>query len=335
MSEQTNRRIVVVKRPTALPTDECFELREEPMPPLAEDQVRIRVEAISIDPAMRAWLDAENYMAPLDLGETMRGLAVGQVVESNHDSMKPGQWVQGPLGVQTFKDTPPFNVKPIDPDEKVPATAWLGAMGLTAGITAYFGLLECGDPQPGDLVVMSTAAGAVGSIAGQIARIKGARVIGIAGGPDKCRYVVEQLGFDDCIDYKNSDVHAELRRLAPDGIDVYFDNVGGEILDHALDNLAQGARVVLCGAITQYNRRHDIQGPKMYLRIAERNAKMEGFTADRFAPRFAEAEADLRGWLASGELVVREHVEHGIESYPSTLRMLFDGSHMGKLLLAP
>ncbi len=335
MSELLNKRVIVVARPKGLVSDDCFEIREEAMPPLPDDQVRVRVDSISIDPAMRAWLDEENYLAPIALGETMRGLAVGEVIESNHPSIDPGQWVQGPLGVQTYCDIAPFNVRRIDPDEKVPATAWLGAMGLTAGFTAYFGLLECGDPQPGDVVLMSTAAGAVGSIAGQIARIKGARVIGIAGGPEKCRYVVEELGLDDCIDYKNSDVHAEIGRLCPDGVDVYFDNVGGEILDHALDHLAQGARVVLCGAITQYNRRDDIQGPKMYLRIAERNARMEGFTANRFAPKFAEAEAALRGWLTSGELVVREHVEHGLDDYAATVRMLFDGSHYGKLLLAP
>ncbi len=335
MDEQTNRRVILKARPHGLPDESCFELVEEPLDALAPDLVRVRVESISIDPAMRAWIDEENYLAPLALGETMRGLAVGRVVESHSDRLSPGDWVQGPLGVQTFTDISSFNLKRIDPDEKVSPSAWVGALGLTAGMTAYFGLLECGPFEPGETVVMSAAAGAVGSIAGQIARIKGARVVGIAGGPDKCRYVTEELGLDACIDYKNQNVRAELRRLCPDGIDVYFDNVGGEMLDDALDNLAQGARVVLCGAITQYNRRHDIHGPKLYLRIAERNARMEGFTADRFAPRFAEAEAELRGWVASGELVVREHVVNGIEHYVDALRLLFVGSHIGKVLLAP
>lgn len=329
-----NRRAVLVKRPPGLPSDDCFEIRDEPMGPLADGHARITVEAISIDPAMRAWIDADNYLAPLELGSTMRGLAVGRVIESRHARLAPGDHVQGPLGVQRLTDVHAGLVRRIEPGG-LPPSAWVGVLGLTGGITAYFGLLECGRPQAGDVVVMSAAAGAVGSIAGQVARIKGARVIGIAGGPEKCAYVIDELGFDACIDYKNDDVNAALGRLAPDGIDIYFDNVGGEILDAALDHLAQRARVVLCGAITQYNRRHDVQGPKMYLRIAERNACMEGFTADRFVQRFAEAEAELSGWLRAGELVVREHFEHGIEHFPATLRMLFDGSHMGKLLLAP
>jgi hypothetical protein len=334
VSDESNRRAVLVKRPDGLPSDECFEIRDERMGALADDHVRVAVEAISIDPAMRAWLDAENYMAPLQIGATMRGLAVGRVIESRHARLSPGDHVQGPLGVQRFCDMHAGMLRRIEPDG-LPPSAWVGALGLTGGMTAYFGLMECGRPEAGDVVVMSAAAGAVGSIAGQVARIKGARVIGIAGGAEKCAYVTDELGFDSCIDYKHEDVHAALGRLAPDGIDIYFDNVGGDILDAALDHLAQRARVVLCGAISQYNHKHDVQGPKMYLRIAERNACMEGFTADRFAPHFAEAEAELAGWLRSGELVVREHFEHGIEHFPATLRMLFDGSHMGKLLLAP
>ena len=334
MSQTMNRRAVLVKRPHGLPGDDCFEIRDEALAELADDHVRVAVEAISIDPAMRAWVDEDNYLAPLELGSTMRGLAVGRVVESRHRRFSPGDAVQGPLGVQKFVDIHAGNIRSIDTDG-IPASAWVGAIGLTGGITAYFGILDLGRPGPGDVVLMSTAAGAVGSIAGQIARIKGARVIGIAGGPEKCAYVTDVLGFDACIDYKNEDVHSAIGKLAPDGIDVYFDNVGGEILDAALDHLRQGARVVLCGAISQYNRRHDVQGPKNYLRIAERNACMAGFTADRYGPRFAEAEVELAGWLRSGDLIVREHFEHGIENYVATLRMLFDGSHFGKLLLAP
>jgi len=335
LSELVNRRVILAARPEGLPTDDCFEIRESAMGPVPADHVRIRVEAMSIDPAMRAWLEEDAYVAPVQLGDTMRALAVGEVIESDHESFSPGDWVQGPLGVQTYTDMPPFLMKRITPEEGVPPTAWLGAMGLTAGFTAYFGLYDCGQPKEGDVVLMSAAAGAVGSIAGQLARVRGARVIGIAGGPEKCAWVTGELGFDACIDYKGQDVHAEIGRLAPDGIDVFFDNVGGEILDHALDHLAQGARVVLCGAITAYNDRKNVQGPRLYLRIAERNARMEGFTADRFAPRFAEAEVELKALLKSGDLVIREHVEHGVENFAATLRILFDGSHMGKLLLAP
>lgn len=334
VSDPINRRAVLVKRPDGLPADDCFEIRDERLGVLGEGRVRVAVEAISIDPAMRAWLDAENYMAPIRLGDTMRGLAVGRVVESRVDKFAAGDHVQGPLGVQRMADMHPAMLRRIEPDG-LPASAWIGALGLTGGLTAYFGLIDLGRPQAGDLVLMSAAAGAVGSIAGQIARIKGARVVGIAGGAAKCAYVTDELGFDACIDYKNEDVHAAIGRLAPEGVDVFFDNVGGEILDAALDHLAQRARVVLCGAISQYNHKHDVRGPRNYLRIAERNACMAGFTVDRFAPGFADAEAELAGWLRSGELVVREHFEHGVERFPATLRMLFDGSHTGKLLLAP
>jgi len=216
-----------------------------------------------------------------------------------------------------------------------PPSAYLGLLGMTTGLTAYFGLLEVVNVNEGDTVVVSGAAGAVGSVAGQLASIQGARAIGIAGGPDKVRYLTDTLGIDGAIDYKNDDVGARLDELAPDGVDVYFDNVGGELLDTLLDRLRTGGRVSICGAISQYDDLSDVRGPKLYLRLAERNARMCGFTVDHYADRFGEATAKLAGWMQEGRLKLPEHVEEGIERFPAALIMLFTGGHMGKLLVAP
>jgi hypothetical protein len=219
--------------------------------------------------------------------------------------------------------------------ELAPPSAYLGALGLTTGLTAYFGLLEVVNVNEGDTVVVSGAAGAVGSIACQIAKIKGAKVIGIAGGPDKVSYLTETLGADAGIDYKGEDVAARLDELAPDGVDVYFDNVGGELLDTVLERLAMGGRISICGAISQYDDLSDVRGPKLYLRLAERNARMCGFTVDHFSEKFPEATTQLAGWMSEGKLKMPEHIESGIEKFPAALIMLFSGGHMGKLLVTP
>jgi NADPH-dependent curcumin reductase CurA len=216
-----------------------------------------------------------------------------------------------------------------------PASAYLGPLGMTTGLTAYFGMLDVGDVREGDTVVVSAAAGAVGTMASQIARIKGARVIGIAGGAEKVAYLVDTIGLDGAIDYKGEDVGARLDELAPDGVDVFFDNVGGELLDTVLDRIRMGARVSICGAISQYDDLKDVRGPKLYLRLAERNARMGGFTVDHFMARFPEAVADITNWMNEGRLILPEHVEQGIERFPDALLMLFSGGHMGKLLVAP
>lgn len=200
-------------------------------------------------------------------------------------------------------------------------------------MTSYFGIREVGAVKDGETVVVSAAAGAVGSIAAQIAKLEGARVIGIAGGADKARYLTDELGLAGAIDYKADDVATRLRELAPDGVDVYFDNVGGELLDVLLDQIREGARVVICGAISQYQHMGDVRGPSLYLRLAERHARMEGFAVTHFAAGFGEAEAQLATWLAAGDLRVREHVDHGLEAFPRTFLRLFDGTHIGKLLL--
>jgi NADPH-dependent curcumin reductase CurA len=216
----------------------------------------------------------------------------------------------------------------------VSATAYLGALGLTTGLTAYFGIVDVGAVGPTDTVVVSGAAGAVGSMACQIARLTGAaRVIGIAGGPIKAAYVVDELGATAAIDYRNDDVASRLRELAPEGVDVFYDNVGGEVLDIVLEQVAERGRIVLCGAISQYEHMDDVRGPRNYLKLAERHARMEGFAVTHFVAEFPRAEAALRGWLASGELSMREHVEHGLDAFPSSLRMLLSGGHYGKLLV--
>ncbi|MEJ2090205.1 MAG: NADP-dependent oxidoreductase, partial [Gammaproteobacteria bacterium] len=208
-------------------------------------------------------------------------------------------------------------------------------LGMTTGLTAYVGLLEVAHVNEGDTVVVSGAAGAVGSVACQLGTIQGATVIGIAGGPDKGRYLTETIGADAAVDYKNENVGTRLDEMAPDGVDVYFDNVGGELLDTLLDRLKTGARVSLCGAISQYGHLDDVRGPKLYLRLAERNACMCGFTVDHYADRFAEATERLARWMAEGRLALPEHIEAGIESFPAALIMLFTGGHMGKLLVTP
>jgi NADPH-dependent curcumin reductase CurA len=239
------------------------------------------------------------------------------------------------LGTQTVATLPGASLTAVD-EKRAPLTASLGVLGLTTGLTAWVGACKVGSVRAGDCFLVSAAAGAVGSVAGQIAKQRGARVIGIAGGPEKARHLLEQLGFDAAIDYKNEDVAERLRTLAPDGVDVYFDNVGGELLDVVLDQIRPGARIVICGAISQYSgdMSKGVRGPRLYLRLAERRARMEGFAVNQYPELFEEAEQELAGWLADGGIRLPEHVENGLESFGSTLAMLFDGGHVGKLLLA-
>jgi NADPH-dependent curcumin reductase CurA len=220
-------------------------------------------------------------------------------------------------------------------ESEVPARTYLGAMGMTTGLTAYAGMICCGKVAEGDTVVVSAAAGAVGTVACQIAKIAGARVIGIAGGEEKCKWLKDVIGCDEAADYKSGDLNATLKELAPDGINVFFDNVGGDVLDAALDNIAKEARVVICGAISQYNDMEHVTGPKLYLRIPARNASMLGFTVDHFADQFPKMESDIAGWIKEGKMVLPEHIEEGIESFPSAIIKLMTGGHMGKLLVAP
>jgi len=332
---EDNRRVVLAKRPDGVPDDACFRVEEEKLAPLEDGQVRVDISHLSIDAFIRTVLEEVSYHGSNAMGATVTALGVGRVRESRSPDFAEGDAVSGPLGAQEIATLPSLMLAKVD--DSLPLTAHLGILGMTSGMTSYFGVRAVGGVQPRDTFVVSAAAGAVGSLAGQIARIDGARVIGIAGGPAKTRYLVEELGFDAAIDYKGEDVGAQLDALAPQGIDVFFDNVGGEILDLALDRIREQARVVICGAISQYHgdMSKGVRGPSLYLRLAERHARMEGFAVTHFAERFAEAQEALSGWLQRGELRLDEHVEKGIDSFGATLRMLFEGGHMGKLLLAP
>jgi NADPH-dependent curcumin reductase CurA len=305
---------------------------ETPVGDPGPDQVLVENLYLSLDPAMRGWMnDARSYIAPVALGEVMRALGVGKVVASQHPDFKAGDHVCGAVGVQDYFLGEPRGFHKVDPDS-APLPLYLSALGMT-GMTAYFALLDVGQPKAGETVVISGAAGAVGGVAGQIARIKGCRVVGIAGGAEKCRYLVEQLGFDGAIDYKTENLHAALKRECPDGVDVYFDNVGGDILDTVLTRINRKARIVICGAISQYNNKEAVKGPANYLALLVNRARMEGMVVFDYAPRYGEAVKDIAGWLASGELKSKEDVVTGLESFPETLGKLFSGENFGKLVL--
>jgi NADPH-dependent curcumin reductase CurA len=318
-------------RPVGLPKPSDWEYVEEPAPEPREGQFQVRVEYLSLDPAMRGWMnEGRSYVPPVGIGEVMRAGAIGRVTSSRHPDYAAGELVSGMFGVQRYAVSDGTAVRQVDAS-LAPAPAHLGVLGLT-GLTAYFGLLDVGRPEPGQTVVVSGAAGAVGSVAGQIARIKGCRAVGIAGGPDKCAWL-DELGFDAAIDYKHDDMRGELRRHTPDGVDVYFDNVGGDILDEVLRRLARGARVVICGAISQYNAQEP-RGPVNYMQLLVMRASMTGFLVFDFADRYPEAIAQLAEWLRSGELRSREDiVRGGLEQFPEVFVRLFRGENTGKLIL--
>jgi NADPH-dependent curcumin reductase CurA len=326
------KRITLATRPIGLPTDETWALEEVELPAPGEGQFVVKVDHISLDPAMRGWLnDVRSYLPPVQIGEVMRAGVTGTVVESRHPGFTVGDAVTGTLGVTEYALTDGTGVRRIDTSVASPAT-WLGALGMP-GLTAYHGLYEVGEMKPGETVLVSAAAGAVGSVAGQLAKAKGCTVIGIAGGPEKCAWL-EELGFDATIDYKNDDVLTRLRELAPKGIDIYFDNVGGDILDAALANLRRGARIIICGAIASYNDEKLPPGPSRYMSLLVFRARMQGFLVFDYPDKDAAALADLAGLVSSGRLVARETVvEGGVEDFGRTLLGLFEGRNTGKLVL--
>lgn len=332
MSATINRQFRLAQRPVGLPTDDTFRYLEAPLSEPDEGQVLVRVRYLSIDPAMRGWMnDSKSYIPPVAIDEVMRALGVGEVIASRHPQFAVGDFVNGALGVQDYFLGEPKGFYKVDP-QRAPLPLYLSALGMT-GMTAYFALLEVGAPEAGETVVISGAAGAVGSIAGQIAKLKGCRVVGIAGGEEKCRYLVDELGFDATIDYKHEDMAAGLKRTCPKGVDVYFDNVGGDILDAVLTRLNFKARVVICGAISQYNNKEAVKGPSNYLSLLVNRARMEGFVVMDHAAQFPKALQEMGGWLASGELKSREDIVEGLENFPDTLLKLFSGENFGKLVL--
>ncbi len=328
----TNRRVVLARRPQGQATPDCFTIEEEPLRSLEPGEVRVAVEYVSVDAGTRTMLRGEGFHLQVGLGETVRAGGVGTIVESAAAGWDVGQAVRGGLGVQTLATVTPSVLAPVDRTVG-PLSLHLGALSGSTGVTAHIGVRAIGRPGPGDTFVVSAAAGAVGSIAGQIAKRDGARVIGIAGGPAKVAHVVDVLGFDAAIDYKNDDLSARLRELCPDGVDVFFDNVGGAVLDAVLDQLAMRARVVLCGAVSQYDDMDHVVGPSMYLRLAERQSRMEGYAYFHFPELIGPATEELAGWVRDGSLKVTEHVLDGIEQYPNALQFMFNGGNTGKLLV--
>ena len=327
-----NQQYLLATRPVGAPTRDTFELVETDLHEPGPGEVLVKVKYLSIDPAMRGWMnDAKSYIPPVGIGEVMRALGVGEVVASQHPGFAVGDHVNGALGVQRYFLGEPKGFYKVDP-QQAPLPRYLSALGMT-GMTAYFALLAVGQPKAGETVVLSGAAGAVGSVAGQIAKLKGCRVIGIAGGADKCRFLIDELGFDGAIDYKHEDVAAGLKRECPKGVDVYFDNVGGDILDAVLGRISVGARVVICGAISQYNNKEAIKGPSNYLSLLVNRARMEGMVVTDYVQRYPEALREMAGWLASGQLKSREDIVEGLETFPDTLMKLFTGENVGKLIL--
>ncbi len=330
-----NTKVVLASRPQGQPQESDFQVVEEDLPELEEDQVLLATEHLSVDAFIRTTLDGlEGLHGNIELNAPVMALGVARVVSSKFAGLNQGDAVFGPLGAQTHVVAPGNMYRKLE-DDSVPPRSYLGALGMTTGLTAYAGMLTVGEVQKGDTVVVSAAAGAVGTVACQLAKIAGAKVIGIAGGPAKVDYLVNTIGCDAGIDYKAGHVAEQLKEHAPDGVNVFFDNVGGELLDTVLDQIAPGARVVICGAISQYNDMTSVRGPNLYLRIAERNASMRGFTVDHYMAEFPSMEENLAKWIASGELKMPEHIVEGIDQFPKALTMLFTGEHMGKLLVAP
>jgi NADPH-dependent curcumin reductase CurA len=307
-----------------------FKLVTEPVAEPQAGDVLVKVTYLSLDPAMRGWMrDAPSYIPPVAIDAVMRAGGVGIVVASADPAFAPGDYVTGTLNVQEYATVKAKGLRKID-TRVAPPTVWLNVLGMP-GMTAYFGLLEVGVPEPGQTVVVSGAAGAVGATVGQIAKIKGCRAIGIAGGKAKCDYLLS-LGFDGAIDYKSENLHAALKTHCPDGMDVYFDNVGGDVLDAALGRLAMHARIVICGAISQYNST-EVKGPANYLALLVKRARMQGMVVFDYADRYAQAGMEMAGWMAQGKLVSREDVVPGIETFVDTLNKLFRGENFGKLVL--
>ena len=328
-----NHQVRLAARPFGLPRASDWEFTSQDVPVPGPGSFVVETSHLSIDPAMRGWMNAgPSYVPPVEIGDVMRAGAVGRVTASEHPGFAEGDYVYGAFGVQDYALSDGQGVSVIDTSLAQPST-YLGALGMT-GLTAYFGLLDIGRIQPGETVVVSGAAGAVGSIAGQIAKIKGCRAVGIAGGPAKCRAVVDEFGFDAAIDYRAGNIRRALREHAPDGVDVYFDNVGGEILDDVLTRLARAARIIICGAVSQYNET-EVRGPANYMMLLVARASMTGMVIFDYADRFGQALGELAGWYRDGRLVAQEHVVHGsVRDFPEALLMLFDGANTGKMVLA-
>ena len=328
-----NKKLLFKKRPHGLPDENTWELIEEKLPDLLEGEILIEHEYISLDPAMRGWMnEARSYIKPIEIDDVMRAGSVGKVIKKSGETrFNIGDHVSGWGGVQTHCISNGENLIKVDPSKSNLST-YLGVLGMP-GMTAYFGILEEAKIKEGDVVLVSGAAGAVGSLVGQIAKIKGCTVIGIAGGEKKCNYIKDNLGFDNSIDYKKGNVIKEIKKKCPNGIDVYFDNVGGEILDAALIFLRRNARVILCGAISQYNNKESIKGPKNYLSLLVNRASIKGMIVFDYVHKYEKAISEISGWIEDGKITVNEDIYEGIDNFRSIFLKLFNGDKMGKLIL--
>ena len=331
---ESNRRFILRSRPEGRITSETFELVEDAIPEIKAGEALVRTLWISLDPANRGWInDTPSYVPPVGIGEVMRGGALGQVVASRNDAYREGQLVMGLIGWQEWAVA--SDAAPLLPLVEVPGVslgAYLGVLGIN-GLTAWVGLKDIGRPQPGETVVVSAAAGAVGSVAAQIAKIGGARVVGIAGGREKCALLTERLGLDAAVDRKASDWHDQLVTATSDGIDVDFENVGGEIMDAVFARLNLRARVVLCGLISAYNDPVPPPGPRAFANLLIQRVRLEGFIVFDHLDRMGEAVVELSGWMGEGKLEQLETVVEGFEQLPTAINMLFDGTNIGKLVL--
>jgi NADPH-dependent curcumin reductase len=337
MSRLQNMQVRLAARPLGLPTNANWEFVSEPVNEPGPGGVLVKNLMLSLDPAMRGWMnEGKSYIRPVEIGEVMRAGGVGRVVQSNVPGFSVGDMVSGVTGVQEFasfsaKDLPAAGLVKIDTALAAPEK-WLNALGMP-GMTGYFGLLEVGQPKAGETVVVSGAAGAVGQTVGQVARLKGCRVVGIAGGTEKCEFAVKEMGFDACVDYKAPNFRDALKAACPKGVDVYFDNVGGDILDAVLARINRNARIIICGAISQYNNTGPIKGPANYLSLLVNRARMEGIVVFDYAPRYGEAVSEIASWMRAGKFHSREDIVDGLEQFPDALLKLFTGANFGKLVL--
>lgn len=336
MMTTTNRQVILAEHPVGLPNSETWRIIDVPMPDPGPGELVAEVMYLSVDPAMRQWIapdgseSSSSAVPHVRVGDVMPALAVGRVTRSRHDAYAEGDLVSGTLGVQHYSLSDGTRLRKLDPSVS-PVTRHLSVLGMS-GLTAYFGMLEVGRPGPGDTVVVSGAAGGVGSIALQLARIQGARTVGIAGGADKCRMVTDVLGADAAVDHRIGALDAQLAEQCPDGINVYFDNVGGEVLDAVLIHLARAARVVLCGWMSQYNA-PEPKGPGNYVELIHTGSTMAGFSVFDFSSRYREASRQLSDWLDDGALRPLEDVLEGLDTFPRALPMLFEGRSQGKLMI--
>ena len=332
MSGNKNHQWCLASRPVGMAKESDFEWKEVELEEIAEGQLFVRVIYLSIDPTNRGWIKAESYLPAVQIGEIMRGIAIGIVEESQHPDFAVNDIVQGMLGWQEYLISDGTGLTVLPKELPVPLTAHFGLFGHI-GLSAYFGLLDIGKPEAGETLVVSAAAGAVGSLVGQIGKIIGCRVVGIAGTDEKCQWLTGELGFDAAINYKKESVFRRLKEHCPDGIDVYFDNVGGKILDTVLALINIRARIVTCGLISQYNAENPVPGPYNYGNILTKRARVEGFIVLDYFDRAEEAITKLAGWYAEGKINYRVDIIEGLKNAPATMNRLFDGSHSGKLII--